>query len=125
MATSWNSSAFAHATHVPRSGHLVVLGALSRGDDASVTHRVFSIFFKHVTAFFDDPGHASTVLAAWVLVEQFEDLLEATNLFLGLAEVGLQCSAELGIGRVLRKLRQGLCQLLLGVVEIPDLIDES
>ena len=59
--------------------HLVMLGALPRGDQACVHRRVIEVFFHDRLAFLDDAGNARTVLAARLLIEQLEHALEARD----------------------------------------------
>ena len=56
--------------------HLVVLGALAGGNQARVHRRVVEVLFHDRLAFFDDAGDAVAVLAADLLVQAREHLLE-------------------------------------------------
>ncbi len=105
--------------------HLVVFGALPGGYQARVHGRLVEVFLHDRLAFFDDAGNALAVLAARLLAERFEHLLQAFDLAAGLLEVRLEGIAEISRGGGLREFRQRLGQLFLGIVGVAKLVDKG
>jgi hypothetical protein len=74
--------------------------------------------------FFDDAGDAVAVFAFGFLLERREDLLEALDVTLCLPQMRLErVSQRRGAGR-LGQLRKRLGQLMFGVVDVVQLVDE-
>ena len=73
-----------------------MLGALAGGDQAGVHRRVVEVLLHDRLAFLDDAGDAVAVLAARLLVEAPEHLLQPLDLPAGLLEVRLERLAQLG-----------------------------
>jgi hypothetical protein len=101
-----------------------VFCALARRNQAGVHRGVIEVFFHDRFAFFDDAGDAIAVLAAYLFAEALKDLFQPFNLTLGLLEMALERLTQLGVGRRFRQLGQRLRQLLLGVVRVPQFVNE-
>ena len=86
---------------------------------------VVEVLFHDRLAFLDDPGDAVAVLAAHLLVEAREHLLQALDLPLGFLEVRSRTPSRSGAARRrLGQFRQRLGELPLGVVRVAELVDE-
>ena len=64
-------------------------------------------------------------LAARWLAEQFEDLLQPFDMALGFVKVLLEAGLQFRRGRRLGHLRQGLHDLLFGVVDVLERIEKQ
>jgi hypothetical protein len=77
-----------------------------------------------ILAFVQDAFDGVAFLAARRLAQKFEDLLQAIGLSFGFVMMFFECSPKLiGIGR-LRHLRQRFIDLLFGVVDVLQRIEE-
>ena len=100
-------------THGPRprhqravGRHLVVLGTLTRRNQAGV-HRVsVEVLFHDRLAFFDDARDPVAVLAAHLLIEALEDLFQAFDLTLRFREMRFEGLAQCGCRRRFGQLRR-------------------
>ncbi len=105
-------------------GHLVVLRALPRGNQARVHRRLVKVLAHDRLAFFDDPRDAVAMFAARLLFDAFEDLLEPLDVSKRFLEMGFERRAQFGRVRRLGELRQGFRELFFRVVGIAQFVDE-
>ena len=81
--------------------------------------------FHDRLAFFEDAQDGVAGLAARGLADDLEDLLEALDVALGLLQMLFEAGLELGILRGLGHLRQRFHDLLFGVVDVLEGIEEQ
>jgi hypothetical protein len=101
-----------------------VLDALRRTDEAGI-ERVVLEFVHHFLAFLDQPFGALALLALGGEIELLRDLLETLHVAARLFQVLLERGGELFVGGVLSHFRQRLDDLVLGAVQVLDLIFEE
>ena len=109
------------------AGDFVVLDALRGADQREVGRGVVLLlaFVHHLLAFLDEPHHALAGLGARGGPENAEAFVEPLDLRLGLLQVHLEQALQLrGAGR-LGHLRQRLEQLLFGMQDVAQLIDQE
>ncbi|SCM77066.1 hypothetical protein KL86PLE_40871 [uncultured Pleomorphomonas sp.] len=109
---------FGPAAHGAVAGDLVVLDRLGGGDQAGVDGLRAGKFLEHFLAFLDDALDGRTGLAACRLADQFEHLLQALDLHLGLLTMFLEGGPQLGRLGATRHFRQCLQDLALGVIDV-------
>src|SRR5207244_9808921 len=95
------------------------------GDESRVQNRGLHVLLQELLGLLDQPFHRDALFRPRAVAHQLEDLLEARDLALGLGEVLLERGAQL-LGRgSLRHPGEGLGDLLLGAVEIPELVEQQ
>lgn len=105
------------------AGHLIMLDALSGADEARVADRGVAVGIDEFLAFLDEALHGAAGLAGRSFVELTEDFLEAIDVDLRLAQVGVERRLELDAGGGLGHFWEGLDELCLGVVEVAQFLD--
>src|SRR5215210_2922939 len=107
------------------AGNLVVLHRL-RGRQES---RVERVFIRHLAGNFvrllHEPVESRAIYAFGRMPVHLEDLLEPRNLILCLLEVSLKATAQLRVGGLVDHLGQSLRDLVLGVVDVLQLMHEQ
>ena len=81
----------------PVGRHLVVLGALTCGNQACIHRGVIEVLFHDRLALFDDAGDAVAMLATDFFVQVLEHLLEPFDLSLRLLQMSLERLPQLGV----------------------------
>ena len=109
------------------AGHLVMLDALGRRNQREVGGRILLLFaFLHdLLAFLDQAHHALARLGAGILAEQFEAFVDALDLTLGLGQMLLEQFPQLVEPRGLRHLGKRFGQLLLGVENVTQFMEQE
>ncbi len=100
-----------------------MLHALGRSDEGGVEHVGVGALLQQLLAFLQQPLHSLALVAAQRLADALADLLEAAELLLGLTKVLLEALPQLGVLRLLDHFRQRLDDLLLGAVQILELLE--
>ncbi len=107
------------------AGDLVVLDRLGGGDEAGVERLGALEVLDDGLAFLDDAEDGVAGLAAGGFADQFEHLLQALDMTFGLFEMLLEAGLQLGrLGR-LGHLGQRLDDLLFGVIDVLEGIEEQ
>src|SRR5882724_2033595 len=107
------------------TGNFVVLDGLRGGKHAGVKRLAALVLVHDLLALVEDALDRVAGLAARRLVEQFENLLEALDLAFGLAVVLFERRTQLVGLSGLRHFRQHLQNLLFGVVNVLQGIEEE
>jgi hypothetical protein len=102
-----------------------VLDGLSRGNDGGIEHILVVDLAGNVVSLVDDSVDGRTGHRLWLLAQHLEHLLEALHVSLGLAEMRLQALLQLGVARVLDHIGQGFNDLVLGVVDVLQRVQEQ
>jgi hypothetical protein len=97
-------------------GNLIVLGGLAGCDETGIADGLGVDLVDHFLTFGDDAEYRIALPALRLLVDQLEDPFEPADLAFGLAAVVDEGLGELLVRAVLRELRKGFEQLLLGIV---------
>ena len=105
------------------AGHLVVLNALGRSNECRVDHGGVAGLVDHFLAFGHKTFHCLALLAFGADVECGEDRGESFDLRVGHGEVIGKRGLQLRCRGLLGHLRQGLEQLVLGVVQVLQFLD--
>ena len=101
-----------------------MLDPLSGGDQARVHGDVVEVLLKNRLALLEDAFHAFARLGSRRLAQQLEGLLDASHLAFGFAQViGKRLRQRLVRGG-LHHLRQGFRDLLLGVIDVAQLVQK-
>ena len=101
-----------------------MLHFLRRRDQRGIERAAFQVPSRLV-ALPDDPLHAFAGLCPGGNAEKLEDLFAAAHVSLGDLEVIFESRAELFVLGRPRHFREGLRQLLLGVVHVAELLDKQ
>src|SRR4029453_7923619 len=104
--------------------HLVLLGLLSGGDQASVHGRLVEILLHDRFPFVDDARNTVAVFALDLLVKELEHLFKPFDMPARLLEVRLEGGPQVFRSRCLGQLRQRFGQLFFGVVGIAQLVQK-
>lgn len=104
-----------------------MLDPLRRADQGEVGRGVFLLLAlgHDFLTFFDKTHHALAGLGARGLAEQLKAFIDALDLGFGLAEMQLEQLAQLVESRRFRHLGKRLRQLLLGVKDVAELVDQQ
>jgi hypothetical protein len=100
-----------------------VLGSECCSHGAGIERRAFFILLDGVCTFLNRTFHAVAVLSAGFPFQNFEDLLEAKNLLLGLFKVCGKEGLQLGMFGALSKLRKRSDELVFRTIHIAEFID--
>ena len=106
-------------------GDLVVLHPLGGTDELGVAHGIGAVGLDGLGAFLDEALHGVAGLALGFLAEELKRLLEAVHMAAGLLEMFGEAFLQFLVGGGLGHFGQGLEELILGVVEILELIDQE
>ena len=106
---------------------LIMLYPLRGADKGEIGGRVFFLFaFLHnLLAFLDKAHHPSAGLGPGRLAEEVKAFVQTLDLRFGLRQMLLEQFAKLVEPRRFRHLGKSLGQLLLGVKDVPKLIDQQ
>jgi len=102
-----------------------MLDRLRGGEHRGVEDLLVGHLAHDLLSLVQDAVHRGAVHALDLLAVHLEDLLQALHLSLGLAQVCLERLLELGRARLLDHLRQRLQDLVLGVVDVLQRVDEQ
>jgi hypothetical protein len=90
-----------------------------------VPYAAIVVFADVLVAFLEQPFHSGAGLGFGRRIEMFEGLLETGDVLFGFAEVILERSLQLVVGRFLDEFRDSFRQPFLGVVDVFKLLDEQ
>jgi hypothetical protein len=113
----------ADGSQVP--GHLVMLNVASGPDQTEIQDRFIALLFESFGAFRDHAFHAYALLPPWLDLKQAGDFLQPFYLPVGFLQMGREGLFQSCIARSLGHLRDRLCQLPLGGVQVLDFVSEQ
>src|SRR5688500_17078942 len=105
------------------AGHLVVLDSLRGGDDAGMEDVGLGVLLEERSALLDQPRHPLALVASGTELRPGEDLFEPRYLPLRRRQVVAERFLEILVVGGLDHLGERLDELLLGAVEILELVD--
>src|SRR4030095_1829676 len=105
--------------------NLVMLDSLRTADNRGTQHLGVVHFTGNLVGLLDKAVNCGTVDAPRGLTELREDLLQPSNLAFGFVQMTAKAGRELAIGRLLDQLRKCLYDLVLGVNDIPQRVQEK
>ena len=109
----------------PVARHLVVLDRLRGGQHRGIAHFRVVAIAHDLLGFLEDAVHCGALHRLGVLAELLEHLLQPLHLALRFREVLLERGLELRILRLLRHCRQIFHDLVFGVVDVLQGVDEQ
>src|SRR5262245_36702827 len=104
---------------------LVMLDGLSTADNRGIEHLAVVHLAGNLVGLLDKTVDCGTVDAPGCLTEFREDLLEPGNLAFGFAQMTAKPGREFAIGSLLDHLGECLYDLVLGVKDIPQRVQEK
>ena len=104
-----------------------MLDLLRRTDECQVCASIpfLAILGDDFLTFFEQPHHPFAGLRPRRGIKELETLIETLNLALGFGKVRLEQCGQSLVVRSLSHLRQGFHELLLGMQQVPHLVDEQ
>ena len=100
-----------------------MLDALRLRDETGVEDLLLRILLEKLLRLFDEPLHADALLAARAGAKHLEHLLQPLDVAFGLLEMVGECLLQLRVGRCFDHFRQRFDELLLGAVQVLQLLD--
>jgi hypothetical protein len=95
------------------------------GDDGRVQHGLVLDLACGLVGLLDDAVDRGALRPAGLLAELFEHLLKPLDLFVGLFEMVLKAHDKITVGGVVDHFRQRFKDLLLGVVDVPQTMNQQ
>jgi hypothetical protein len=102
-----------------------VLDPLCGADERGIAHGIRRVQVDGLAPFLHQALHGGADLRPRLFVQFAKHLFQALHVGAGLLQVGFKAFLQLGIAGSLGHFWQGLHQLLFGVVEILDFVDQE
>ncbi|CEE80472.1 hypothetical protein XAC2852_790195 [Xanthomonas citri pv. citri] len=106
-------------------GDFVMLHLLRTADQCRIAHRAGLDFIDDLAALLHQAFHRSAFDALELDAQNLDDLVDAFDLALGFFQMSFEGLLQFRLGGRTRKTRQRLGQLLLGAVDVRQLVDEK
>ena len=107
------------------AGYLIVLDRLRRGDQGRVQNLLVGNVAADFIGFLENTVDGRAIDCLGLDAMQFEDLFDALDVTRGLAKVFLEAGLQLRIGCLVDHLRKRLFDLLFGVIDVAQRVDEE